>query len=185
MQQGPLTADELEWLDDILLNHGNDEAVIDASELDGLLTAALTGPGQIKPQDLQAAIWGDKTQEPEWTSPQEQQCFVDLVSQHMNDIAERLRDYPDQFEPLFGTHTEQGQEVTIVEEWCIGYLKGVALKDWSSLPDNLQPALEAIELHGREENHARFEQMSAKAFEQSLDAIRQAALDLYADWPLH
>jgi len=103
----------------------------------------------------------------------------------MNDIAERLRDYPDQFDPLFGTSTEQGQEVTIVEEWCIGYLKGMTLKDWSSLPDNLQPALEAIELHGREENHARFEQMSAEAFEQSLDAIRQAALNLYADWPLH
>lgn len=185
MQQGPLTADELEWLDDILMNHGSDEAVIDASELDGLLTATLTGPGQINPEDLQAAIWGGKERHPERVSPQEYRRFVDLISQHMNDIAERLRDYPDQFDPLFGTSTEQGEEVTIVEEWCIGYVKGTALKDWSSLPDNLQPALKAIELHGREENHARFGQMSAEEFEQSLEAIRQAALDLYANWPLH
>ncbi len=185
MQQGPLTADELEWLDDILLNHGTDDAVIDVSELDGLLTAALTGPGLVRPEALQAAIWGAEGQDPAWGSVQEEQRFVALVSQHMNDIAERLRDYPEQFDPLFGTATEQGQELTIVEEWCIGYLKGVALKEWSSLPDHLQSALDAVALHGREEELYRLEKMSEEEFAQSLNAIRQAALDLYAKWSLH
>jgi uncharacterized protein len=55
----------------------------------------------------------------------------------MSDIAERLESYPDQFEPLFGTREAEGQELTIVEEWCFGYLRGVALSDWSTLPAEL------------------------------------------------
>lgn len=183
MQQGPLTAEELEWLDDVLLKYGNDDAVIDASELDGLLTATLSGPDSIEPERLQQAIWGGEL--PEWETPQEAQQFAGLTAQHLADISERLSSYPDQFEPLFGTSTEQGQELTIVEEWCIGYMKGVELKDWSSLPDSLKPALDAIALHGLEENFSRLEKMSAEEFEQSPDTIRQAALDLYANWPLH
>ncbi|WP_306824279.1 aromatic amino acid transport family protein, partial [Klebsiella pneumoniae] len=37
------------------------------------------------------------------------------------------------------------------EEWCFGYLRGVALSDWSTLPAELQPELDAIALHGSEE----------------------------------
>lgn len=53
---------------------------------------------------------------------------------------------------------------------------GVALSDWSTLPDSLKPALEAIALHGTEENFERVEKMSPEAFEESVDAIRLAAL---------
>lgn len=62
---------------------------------------------------------------------------------------------------------------------------GVALSDWSTLPDSLKPALEAIALHGTEENFERVEKMSPEAFEESVDAIRLAALDLHAYWMAH
>lgn len=78
-----------------------------------------------------------------------------------------------------------GSELTIVEEWCFGYMRGVALSDWSTLPDSLKPALEAIALHGTEENFERVEKMSPEAFEESVDAIRLAALDLHAYWMAH
>ncbi len=105
---------------------------------------------------------------------------MNLAFQHMADTAERLNEFPEQFEPLFGLREVDGSELTIVEEWCFGYMRGVALSDWSTLPDSLKPALEAIALHGTEEN---FEQrMSPEAFEESVDAIRLAALDLHAYW---
>ncbi len=58
----------------------------------------------------------------------------------MSDIAERLESYPDQFEPLFGTREAEGQELTIVEEWCFA-ICAAALSDWSTLPAELQPEL--------------------------------------------
>ncbi|RVR73132.1 aromatic amino acid transport family protein, partial [Citrobacter freundii] len=62
---------------------------------------------------------------------------------------------------------------------------GVALSDWSALPDTLKPALEAIALHGTEENFAVVEKLTPEAFEESVDAIRLAALDLHAYWMAH
>lgn len=57
----------------------------------------------------------------------------------MTAIAERLAEFPEQFDPLFGIQEMEGQEFTVVEDWCYGYLRGVALdQDWSLLPPSLQ-----------------------------------------------
>ncbi|WP_139818054.1 UPF0149 family protein, partial [Salmonella enterica] len=86
---------------------------------------------------------------------------------------------------LFGLREVDGHELTIVEEWCFGYMRGVSLSDWSDLPDTLKPALEAIALHGTEENFALLDKMSPEAFDKSVDAIRIAALELHAWWMAH
>jgi uncharacterized protein len=64
-------------------------------------------------------------------------------------------------------------------------MKGVALSDWSALPDHLKPALHAIALHGKEEHFSELEKMTAEEFEQSVEAISHAALELAGNWPLH
>ena len=185
MNTGPLNENELEWLDDTLAKYAAEGAILDVSELDGLLTAILSAPTDIEPAQWLLAIWGGADNVPRWANDREHDRFVNLTLQHMSDIAERLESYPDQFEPLFGTREAEGQELTIVEEWCFGYMRGVALSDWSTLPDSLKPALEAIALHGTEENFERVEKMSPEAFEESVDAIRLAALDLHAYWMAH
>jgi uncharacterized protein len=103
----------------------------------------------------------------------------------MSDIAERLESYPDQFEPLFGTREEEGQELTIVEEWCFGYLRGVALSDWSTLPAELQAGAGRIALHGSEEQFRRLMNLSADEFIASVSVSRPAALALYHYWMEH
>lgn len=104
--------------------------------------------------------------------PKRNDAFHELAFQHMADTADRLDEYPEQFEPLFGLREIDEHELTIVEEWCFGYMRGVALSDWSALPDTLKPALEAIALHGTEENFAVVEKLTPEAFEESVDAIR-------------
>ena len=184
MTQGPLNEDEIVWLDDVLMKYGTTHSVIDVAELDGLLTAILSGPKVTEPATVLRAVWGGDA-EPEWENTDELTRFNVLVFQHMNDIAERLAGYPEQFEPLFGLREIDDHELTIVEEWCFGYMRGVALSDWSALPDTLKPALEAIALHGTEENFAVVEKLTPEAFEESVDAIRLAALDLHAYWMAH
>ncbi|WMY76107.1 YecA family protein [Buttiauxella selenatireducens] len=182
MNQGPLNEEELEWLDDTLTQYGNDDSVLDVSELDGMLTAILSAPTMITLADWQAAVWGGEKQLPHWESAQEQQRFYDLCSQHMNDIAERLCHAPDQFDPLFGYREVDGNDYTIVEEWCFGYMRGVALSDWSTLPETLRTVLEAIALHGEEANIAKLEQMTEEEYETSQAAIGPAALELHRYW---
>ncbi|VED48682.1 Predicted metal-binding protein related to the C-terminal domain of SecA [Raoultella terrigena] len=58
MKTGPLNESELEWLDDILSKYATDGAILDVSELDGLLTAILSGPAEIEPAQWLLAIWG-------------------------------------------------------------------------------------------------------------------------------
>lgn len=182
MKTGPLSESELEWLDDVLARYGNEASIMDVAELDGMLTAVLSSPTEVEPADWLLALWGGAQHVPRWANDRERDRFVNLVLQHMDDVAERLCDYPEQYEPLFGTREEEGQEITIVEEWCFGYLRGAAMSDWSALPAELQPAFDAIALHGKEENFTRLEALSAEEYVDSIEQITPSALALYAYW---
>lgn len=171
MNTGPLNENELEWLDETLAKYATEGAILDVSELDGLLTAILSAPTAIEPAQWLLAIWGGADNVPRWANDRERDRFVNLTLQHMSDIAERLESYPDQFEPLFGTREAEGQELTIVEEWCFGYLRGVALSDWSTLPAELQPELDAIALHGSEEQFSALDNLTADEFIASIERI--------------
>jgi uncharacterized protein len=174
MNTGPLNENELEWLDETLAKYATEGAILD-SELDGLLTAILSAPTDIEPAQWLLAIWGGADNVPRWANDRERDRFVNLTLQHMSDIAERLESYPDQFEPLFGTREAEGQELTIVEEWCFGYLRGVALSDWSTLPAELQPELDAIALHGSEEQFSALDNLTADEFIASIERITGGA----------
>ncbi len=49
MKEGPLSEKELQWLEDMLEKYGSEASIIDVSELDGLLTAVLSGPVTVEP----------------------------------------------------------------------------------------------------------------------------------------
>lgn len=182
MKDGPLTEKELEWLEEMLEKHGSEASILDVSELDGLLTAVLSGPTTVEPGEWLLALWGGQKHVPKWSNEREMTRFMSLCFQHMNDIADRLSEYPDQFEPVFGLRKIEGLEFTVVEEWCFGYMRGVALTDWSTLPPSLQPMLEAIALHGTEENLEKLDTLTPEEMEASIDAIRPAALALHDYW---
>lgn len=182
MEHGPLTETELEWLDDVLLEYGNDASVLDVSELDGMLTAILSGPDLIPPSLWLTDVWGGEKRKPRWSSEHEAERFMTLVMQHMNDIAERLQYAPEQLEPMFGFRDIEGQECTVVEEWCFGYMRGVALAQWPALPAEAQAALDTIALHGDEDNFTRLDEMTGDEYIQSIDAIPPAVLKLHRYW---
>jgi uncharacterized protein len=183
MSEGPLNESEMEWLEETLMAYGHDDdSIMDVSELDGMLTAVLSGPVVVEPDRWLVAVWGGEKNIPRWKNEREMNRFINLSFKHMNDIAERLSDYPDQFEPMFGFNEMEGQEYTVVEEWCFGYMRGVALTDWSALPDPLKADLDIIALHGSEEHFSRLDEMTEEAFHESVAQIRPAALRLYAYW---
>ena len=182
MKTGPLNESELEWLDDVLTKYNTEHAILDVAELDGLLTAVLSSPREIEPEQWLVAVWGGAQYVPRWSSEKEMTRFVGLCFQHMNDIAGCLYDAPELFEPIFNEREVKGEKYTIVEEWCFGYMKGKSLDDWSGLPGELRPSLEVIALHGVEKNFPVLEKMTGEQFEKSISLIQPAALALYQYW---
>ena len=109
-----------------------DEGILDISELDGFFTAIVSSPEMIPPSQWSAAVWGDY--EPVWESEKEFEGIFTLLMRHMNGIAETLMEQPEDFEALFLERVVKEKTYTIVDEWCEGYLRGVALAaaQWDS-----------------------------------------------------
>ena len=61
-------------------------------------------------------------------------------------------------------------------------MRGVALTDWSALPEALQADLEVIALHGTEENSEKLDELSEEEYIASIESIQPAALRLYQYW---
>lgn len=129
----PLTEQELDELDQLLLyrisedadTEGLDEGVICLSELDGFLTAVVSGPEMIPPSQWIPAVWGDF--EPSWERVEDAQRAMQMMLRHMNGISATLMQAPEEFEPMFLEQEIDGERSTIVDEWCEGYARGVRL----------------------------------------------------------
>lgn len=58
-KSGPLTDREIDWLEEVLLKYGNDDSVLCFSELDGFLTAIVSGPNTISPNTAPVLSGGE------------------------------------------------------------------------------------------------------------------------------
>jgi uncharacterized protein len=129
----PLSDQEIDQLNGFLLERipdteaeaGADEGILDISELDGFLTAIISGPRPLTPSEWLPVVWGEF--EPAWGSVEESEAIVSLMLRHMNGIVNTLSEAPEEFEPIVLEVEEDEATVTSVEEWCLGFMKGVGL----------------------------------------------------------
>jgi len=148
----PLNEEEIEWLEAFLLGRfyqeadyqDMDEGILCISDLDGLLTAVVSGPVMVPPSVWIPAIWGDV--EPQWQNEQQVQQVMGLLMRHMNGIAGMLVEQPEDFEPMFEERLFDDKVVTIVDEWCEGYMRGVGLAggDWELDSEEIMRLLKPI-----------------------------------------
>jgi uncharacterized protein len=148
----PLTDRELDRLERLLLDRvdedavteSSDEGVLDVSELDGFCTAVVSGPATLMPSQWLPAVWGDF--EPAWRTAKEFQDVFSLLGRHINDIVDRLMSEPEDFEPMYLERVADGKRVLVVDEWCEGYARGVALssEEWEAAPPEVVDLLTPI-----------------------------------------
>jgi len=185
-----LSEEELEWLDHFLLYRieddadceGKDEGVLDVSELDGLLTAVVSGPVVVPPSRWIPAIWGDF--QPIWESEQEFQSVLSLFMRHMNSITSLLMDQGDDFEPIFHERAVEDKTYTIVDEWCEGYMRGVALAAgaWDQDSMEMKILLAPIAAFTEEQNFYAHDQCNAQESENLRKAIAPNVREIHAYW---
>jgi hypothetical protein len=78
-------------IDVYLSKYGTDDSILDASELDGFITAVTCSPSLIKPSAWFPAIWGGEDHMPEWADDNELESFSTAVITHYNTVLESLR----------------------------------------------------------------------------------------------
>jgi len=189
-QIDPLTLNELEWLSEFLLERipedadtiGMDEGILDVSELDGFLTAIVSGPVTLVPSQWLPAIWGDV--EPVWESLNDYQAFMSLLIQHSNNNVSLLLNEPELFEPLFLERSIDGQTFTIVDEWCEGYMRGVRLtaESWRDGGPEIRDLLVPIRSFTEETSWEAHDLVDAKDRDQLRDSIAINARKIHAWW---
>ncbi|MCX4116190.1 MULTISPECIES: UPF0149 family protein [Aeromonas] len=174
----PMTGAEVEWLEQRLMDYGNDDSMLSLSALDGFLTAVLSGPELVPPNLWWPVLWGGTP--PEWSSEREMKRALDLILGHMNILAHTLCYQPEHFIPVLMANYVEGQELCNAEDWCFGYLRGMALGNWPALPEEQESSLEVIRLHGSDDLLPQLASLSLPEHQQSVAEVGPAALRLHA-----
>jgi uncharacterized protein len=89
-------------------------------------------------------IWGGDEFAPEWKNEQEFTQFNGVIIQHYNTVIQNLQD--DDYEPLFllplpKNDSHSDSLLSIVDEWCEGFLRGLGL--WGELSPQDMKQLES------------------------------------------
>ena len=180
MQVQPLNAADFTLIEDTLLKHGNDHSVLNPSELDGYFTALVSGPKHVEIEAWFPAIWGG--QHPDWESPEEARQFFDLCVRHINTLARQLAEEPHAFVPRCEQTEHQGHTVTLAEEWCFGYLRGVQVANWPPLPTPQAELLGAISDCAEQDNFELPADLDVASHQQQVAELAPAVRALHDYW---
>jgi len=185
-----LSDEEIDFLEDFLLGRideetetqGLDEGVFCISELDGLLTAIVSGPAVISPSQWLPQVWGDF--EPEFENAEAFQHVMSLMMRHMNNIAAMLMEQPQDFEPLFLERTVNSEIHTIVDEWCEGYMRGVALaaEQWDLQNLDMKILIAPITAFQGEQAFATHDRFDLQEIRNMQQTITPNVREIHAYW---
>lgn len=188
----PLTEAEWDELDDFLLYRGKeeidkeyregfDEGILDVLELDGFLTAIVSGPEAIMPSRWLPAVWGDD--EPVWNTEEEFNRIMTLMMRQMNQIVAILMAPTVEFEPFFMERIVEDKTYTIVDEWCEGYMRGVALsgQSWQPAQEDIGAWLADIRFFTVEESND-YSKLTEKEMLARQSRIAVAARHIHGYW---
>jgi uncharacterized protein len=142
----PFTEIEFEELSQWLERRSR--GILDIVELEGFLTALVIGPNLVNPALWLPKVWGGK--DPKFKDLAELNHFVALVMGLHNDLALIFDQAPERFRPTFYESKVAGKRIQIVDEWCVGFLKGVRFvaSGWKPLKRERPELLKPIELFG-------------------------------------
>ncbi|MFC1481882.1 UPF0149 family protein [Candidatus Neomarinimicrobiota bacterium] len=151
----PLNESEIDELESFLLYDDTPEECMNLSMLDGFLTGLAIGPDTILPSRWLPAVWGEtKGDEMAWKSPENAERIMGLVMRLYNSIIRGFQVDPPDFRPLMPVSEADGEEFTILDEWCSGFMcsLGLAPESWDPLVADEEQgvALFPITLHGTE-----------------------------------
>ena len=163
----PLSDDEFEELDDLLLSDNLSEEGMDAVTLEGFFTAIAIGPVTVTPEHWLPHVFGSDPGDPmpEFPSIKTFERVVNLIMRFYNSVIMIFEIAPEKFSPTFYIREVEGKTYTIVDEWCGGFLQGVALSGeaWQPLLDEKPGILRSFQLFATPEGWAELDTAADEA----------------------
>ena len=186
----PLSDAEIDELSEFLISDEIPEECMDISMLDGFLTALVIGPETIMPSRWLPVVLGETEKDKMvWESPERTERIMDLIMHLYNSIAQAFQVDPPDFNPLVQIHETKGEEVTIIDEWCVGFMGAVRLAPEAWLPlldqEERKAPIFPIDLHGTEEGWKLLEEdpkISKVPHEEWVAMLPAAVLEIYEFW---
>lgn len=184
---GPLDERELAELADFLASDAVSDTTMDIAMLDGFLTAIASGPSPLPPTRWMPWVWDFEHGRPQFRLPAGRGAQVAAwIHRHLEGITLAIEEDPDEFEPLFYEREFDGVLVEVPDEWCQGFLTGVALdaQGWQPLTESHPELFRALRLHGTEAGWAELDAMGdlAERHQDFLDEIADAVREIQAHW---
>ena len=157
----PLSESEFGELDDLLLSDRLPEECMDAVTLEGFLTTIVIGPVTVTPEHWLPRVFGSDPEDPmpAFSSAKSFKRVVHLIMRLYNSMIMIFGIAPEKFSPTFYTHEVEGKTYTIVDEWCSGFLQGVALAGdaWQPMLDEKPGILRPFQLFATPEGWAELD----------------------------
>lgn len=135
VQTSGLTSEEMDELDAFLMSDAVSDATMTLDELDGFLTAIVSGPVTVMPSQWLPRVWGPSSKdEPVFDTFEQAMRINGLMMRHMNGIIAELQEDPEGLVPIVDmvSYPDDPHEYPDGEMWAHGYLLGIELcrKDW-------------------------------------------------------
>ena len=138
-QSVELTDADIDRLDALLRERALPHGGLSLEALDGFFSALIVGPELVLPSEYLPIVWGDSP--PEWTSGEQAQEGLELVTKLWNQIARRVKLDPEAAEeaafPLLALPDDMPEEDSpemedydypIGADWAAGFLLGASLR---------------------------------------------------------
>ncbi|MCU7897138.1 MAG: UPF0149 family protein [Candidatus Thiodiazotropha sp. (ex Lucinoma aequizonata)] len=107
-----------------------------------------------------------------------------MFIRHFNGIVSVLMDASFDFQPIFNEREVDGKKYTIVDEWCLGYMKGLSLcpNTWDEGGDEVFEMLQPILLFSDRGGWDLLDQMNDDEVTTLQEAIPLAARKIHGFW---
>lgn len=133
-----LSDKEMDELDSFLMSDATSNEIMLLDCLDGFLTAIVSGPVMLKPDEWIPRVWGPTAEDaPTFESDAQAERIIGLMMQHLSGITWNLHQDPEHFEPVFDTHVYVDDEREYVdgEMWAYGYMTAINMHrdSWKAL----------------------------------------------------
>jgi uncharacterized protein len=184
----PLSEAEIEELDHFLGSDAVPEEAMDVSMLDGFITAIASGPNLMMPSELLRWVWDPEARQasPAFTDAEASQRIVGVILRHWNDVNDRLSHAPEQYEPLVMERESNGSMVSVIDEWCIGYFKGIVADRaaWAPLLAEHPDWFTVIILYGTEDGWEELKRRkdSPEQHQAFADSLGESARRIHHYW---
>ncbi len=174
----PLSATELDVLDEFLAKPMLEETSMDVAVLDGYLTALLLSPQLVTPAVWMARIWDMENgrKQAQYANAEEHARIDDFIQRHYFTLAAEIAKETPTLVPVFLRGAQWG-----VSEWCAGFLLGTSFDrdTWAALMEE-QPewftALNVLGMGDDDDIEEEFEDVDM-AFDAVMVAVQ--AIDMH------